>query len=144
MPTLDDLNRQLSVADDGTLLGAGRFMTVVSSFESWRNGVTLQHLNDITKDYHTAEDLRRSRLAQGLVDHEAMRRRAQSSLWCFAWADKNDDGKLSLEEFKQALPEKDPETAHQAKADPNNAAKKARGKREQRKKDKKRRQQDRT
>jgi hypothetical protein len=111
-PTLDDLNRQLRAFASRDVLfgvptpGTGVFLTaIIRDFEGWRRQPTFDQCLEITNDFVKGSDVRRSPLAWKFADHEAPQARAQRAQALFRWADKNRDGKLTLEEFKQALPQ---------------------------------------
>ena len=139
-PTLDDLNRRLRSAASGgpTLRGLTDFMEAIAAFEGWKGPVTQKQFLQLQDEFLQTRDIRRSRLARQLIDSEDPSVRAKRAEALSKWADKNRDEKLSLDEFKQALPEKERERAQQRRGDPNNAGKKSRAKRETRKKSKKR------
>lgn len=103
MPTLDDLNRQLPTpaAIDRTLDGISTAFVAMDSFESWKPNITLDDIGRLGREYKSMGDIRRSSLAQRLVDNKAINRRSKLAAWTFKWADKNGDGRLELREFKE-------------------------------------------
>ena len=159
-PTLDDLNNELRKAAASTRhLGPGTpgfvndaayWVGHIAYFEGWTENWRAQMvqlgstLDDLQMDFLRTNDIRRSRLAQQLIDREHPKARAQKAEALFKWADKNRDEKLSLDEFKGALPEKDRDSVQQGKAGPNNTGKKAPTKRENRRKSRNRRRQNRS
>ncbi|MFH1924552.1 MAG: EF-hand domain-containing protein [Planctomycetota bacterium] len=75
------------------------------SFNGWRRLPTHDEATRMAEDFLRSGDIRRSRLAQELLDREDPKVRARRAEVLFRWADSNGDGALSLEEFKQALPQ---------------------------------------
>ena len=77
----------------------------LADFSAWKRQMGFEEFRQMADDFFRTRDIRRSRLAQQLVDREDLNSRAQRARALFKWADKNRDGKLTLEEFKHALPE---------------------------------------
>jgi len=73
------------------------------TFKNWKRKPFRHEAEQIAEDFLKTRDIRRSRVAQQLIDREEPKARAQRAQALFKWADKNDDGKLSLDEFKLAL-----------------------------------------
>lgn len=112
LQTLDDLNKKLarvlgSGLEMGTMDGAIthlKLMTEIANFNAWKRQLhPKREVWPMADDFVRTRDIRRSRLAQQLVDREAPTVRAAKARALFAWADKNHDGKLSPEELRQGL-----------------------------------------
>ena len=73
------------------------------TFKSWERKPFRHEAEQMAEDFLRTQDIRRSRVAQQLVDHENTDVRARKARALFKWGDKNHDGNLSLDEFKQAL-----------------------------------------
>lgn len=113
---VDDLNKKLARML-GSGLGTGdeaaikhsALMAEIADFEGWNSKFdSLEEARQLTDDFMRTRDLRRSRLAQSLVDRQDPMVRAHRTQVLFEWADKNRDGGLSLDEFRYALPERVP------------------------------------
>ena len=111
-PALDELNsklRKLTPSPDEARSVDGYLrnmdmMISIAGFEGWKRELAGPHeVDQILKDFLRSRDLRRSRLAQELVDREEPTSRHHRAGVMFKWADKNHDGKLTLEEFKRGM-----------------------------------------
>ena len=126
--TLDDLNRQMiRVLDsvDKTITVPDRDLRTKGklswlawqlcgvkgvkkeiTFKSWQRKPTQEEARQIAADLLRTRDIRRSDVAQRLLDREDSETRANRARALFIWADKNRDRKLTRAEFKQALAQK--------------------------------------
>jgi hypothetical protein len=109
--TLDDLNKRLArvlgsglgTGDEAAVKHSG-LMAEIADFKGWnRQFNSFEQASRLADDFVRTRDLRRSRLAQELVDRENLGAKVTRAQALFRWADKNHDGTLTLDEFKQAL-----------------------------------------
>ena len=119
--TLEDLNEQLQAALEGqarqfaaqgtpqtpfarrmAVLFALRGGTTEVTFQNWKKPLTKQNVETLRDDYLRTQDMRRSRLAQELIDAEKPEERAERAGALFIWADADRDNALSTQEFERA------------------------------------------
>jgi len=94
----------------------GRFF----NFDGWTMGtrITEDQADEMLRVFLKTGDVRRSRLAQHLADREDRKATTHKAEALFKWADKNRDGKLTLEELNRALEAKDKANATEEEAVP--------------------------
>ena len=79
---------------------------------TWKRQPTYEQGWQLVDEFLLSKDMRRSRLAQELVDREDPNTRAHRARALLKWADGNGDGTLSLDEFKHALERVYPDPAN--------------------------------
>jgi len=122
-PTLTDLNARLAEIEEeikARLRGRDPDQTglipvfagdlapllfAIGAFEGWQKDPTEEESIAVLRDFLTKRDLRSSRVAQRLTELKNPGKRQQEAMALFAWADKDRDGRLSLEEFREAFPD---------------------------------------
>jgi Ca2+-binding EF-hand superfamily protein len=115
LETVGELNNRLMQVLGPGGLGSGiaagvkhmQIMAELAKFPGWKRPLDAEQFTAMADDFVRTRDIRRSRLAQQLLEPDDSKVRARRAEVLFRWADSDRDGHLSLDEFKQALPQAD-------------------------------------
>ncbi len=127
VPPLDELNRRLQQTmvgfargnpDEQRIVRAaggldGQLGLAILDFRGWIRSPRYDENTQLARFFQKTRDIRKSPLAQQLLEREDVNERSRRANSLFAWVDKDRDSQLSIDEFRQPF-----ENANAAKPNP--------------------------